>query len=229
MVLDKPSIFASEIWCTVPFGSQPKSSFSRLLDILLQLPSCLPIRNQMRELREQDPDASELLRQKLEATAQQIQSRFKQFREDELLYIYSDNGQRLKESSAMIRDDIADQSPLHPSHNTFSAYLKMMYDAGNIIVLNYLAATSLTPLEHQINMISHGDSIISSVAYYDSQDTLTSISFSVIFPIKIVCLLSPSNLQRTMAQNLLLKLGTKRGLVELCVAAAPTYMDRSHG
>jgi hypothetical protein len=227
MVLDKPSIFASEIWCTVPFELQPKSSLSRLLDILLQLPSCLPIRNEMRKLREQDPVASELLRQKLETAAQQILSRLKQFRKDEWPHIDSDNGQRLKGDQ-----DIVDRMPPHRtarSQNAFSAYLKMMYDAGNIIVLGQLAAASLTPQEHQLKMISHGDSIISSVAYHDSLDTLTSISFSIIFPIKIVCLLSPLNLQRVMAQNLLLKLGTKRGLVELCVAAAPTYMDRSHG
>jgi hypothetical protein len=182
----------------------------------------------MRKLREQDPVASEPLRQKLEAAAQQIQSRLKQFRKDEWPHIDSDNGQGLKGN----QDDIADQMPLHRtarSQNAFSAYLKTMYDAGNIIVLSQLAAASLTPQEHQLKMISHGDSIISSVAYHDSQDTLTSISFSIIFPIKIVCLLSPSNLQRVMAQNVLLKLGTKRGLVELCVAAAPTYMDRSHG
>ncbi|KAF4629248.1 hypothetical protein G7Y89_g8903 [Cudoniella acicularis] len=188
MVLDKPSIFASEIWCTVPFELQPKSSLSRLLDILLQLPSCLPIRNKMRKLREQDPIASELLRQKLEAAAQQIQSRLNQFKKDEWPHIDSDNGQRLKRISVMIQDDVIDRSPLHrtaPSQNPFSAYLRTMYDAGNIIVLSQLAAASLTPQEHQLKMLSYGDSIISSAAYHDSQDTLTSISFSMIFPIKI--------------------------------------------
>jgi len=127
----------------------------------------------MRKLREQDLVASELLRKKLEAAAHQIQSDLKQFGKDEWPHINPANGNRIER-----QDDIVDRSLLNstaPFQNIVSAYLKTMYDAGNIIVLSQLAAASLAPQEHQLKKISHGDAIISSVAYHDSHDTLASI------------------------------------------------------
>jgi len=76
--------------------------------------------------------------------------------------------------------------------------------------------------------VIHGTSILASAAYCETLGALNGVNFSMLFPIKVVCLLSPSEEQRTMAREVLLKLGEERGLVDICQVAAPSYLDRSH-
>jgi hypothetical protein len=53
----------------------------------------------------------------------------------------------------------------------------------------------------------HGASILASAAYCESLGVCNGVSFSMVFPRKLGCLLSPSEEQRILARSVLLKWG----------------------
>lgn len=80
-----------------------------------------------------------------------------------------------------------------------------MYDAANIIAPKLHAAALPTPEIRDKRMMFHGASILASVGYHESQGPFSGGSFSMVFPIKIIFLLSPSDWQTQTAQETLLK------------------------
>ncbi|TVY37654.1 hypothetical protein LSUB1_G004940 [Lachnellula subtilissima] len=66
-----------------------------------------------------------------------------------------------------------------------------------------------------------GYSILASAVYQGAQCPPDSVILSTIFPLKLLCLLSPSKEQKTMAWN--------EGLSDIFESVAPTYLDHSHG
>ncbi len=106
-----------------------------------------------------------------------------------------------------------------------------MYDIGKVIILRVLAACSTTSTqsdEYGRAALRPGASILAAAAYCETQGQ-GNVSFSMIFPLKTLCLLSPEEGQRVMARSVLLRWGEERGLVGMCKVAAPSYLDRSHG
>lgn len=216
----------------IPFQQNPKTPFDHLIDILLQLPSCLPVRNGMRRLREDDPVASETLRRDLGTTAEHIFRRLIEFWDEQKPIFDPDYNQRFEELAALIEEDETNQGFLPfipPFRNSFAAYLASMYDAGSIIALSHLAAASLCSDVYKWQMILHGASILASVSYHETQGSINTASFSMIFPVKLVCLLSPSEVQRGIAQDALSRWGSQRGLLDICRGMEPSMEDRSHG
>jgi hypothetical protein len=231
LIADEPSPFASEAWCTIPFQQNPKTVFDQLVDILLQLPSCLPCRNEMRRLKDVDPITSEILRRDLGTTSQHIFTRFIQFWDDQKSQFDPDYDQRIEEITLLIQDDEANQRSLSltpPFQSSFAAYFASMYDAGSIIALGHLATASLCPDVYKWQMVLHGASILASVEYHEMHGPINPAAFSMIFPVKLVCLLSPSEIQRDIAREALARWGEKRGLADSC-QSTPSYLDRSHG
>jgi len=107
-----------------------------------------------------------------------------------------------------------------------------MYDSGLLIVLGYLANASPTPslsATYRQQMMVHGASILASAAYQEAQCAPNSVVLSTIFPLKLLCLLSPSEEQKIMARDSLRNWGSPRGLTDVFEVVAPTYLDRSHG
>ena len=107
-----------------------------------------------------------------------------------------------------------------------------MYDSGNLIVLGYLATASPTSSlsdTYKQQMMVHGASILASAAYQEAQCPPNSVVLSTIFPLKLLCLLSPSEEQKMMARNALHDWGSPRGLSDIFESVAPTYLDRGHG
>ena len=230
--MDEPSALASELWCTVPFNQNPKTPFDKLLDILLQLPSCLPIRNEMRKLRETDSSTSECLRRYLGITAKHLLRRLEVFWQQHKDGIDPDYDQRIQRHDSHVASDLRCWEPnlsMHPFKSSVDAYFTSMYDVGQLIVLGFLGAASLVPSSYSQAAIMHGASILASAAFCETQGLFNGVSFSMVFPIKVVCLISPSEEQRTLAQIALLKWGSGRGLEDICKVAAPSYLDRSHG
>jgi hypothetical protein len=116
-----------------------------------------------------------------------------------------------------------------PFQSASDAYFTAMYDAGKLIAIGYVRAASEEPTSYEPAIVMHGSSILASAAFCEQQGAFNGASFSMVVPMKLVCLLSPSEEQRALARNVLLKWGEERGLADLCQVAAPSYLDRTHG
>lgn len=202
------------------------------MDVLLQLPTCLPIRNELRKLQQTNSTTSERLRRYLDTTAKHLLNRLDEFWQEHKDEIDLHYDQRIQEIALHI---ISQQGALQPVpyfrkfKSSPDAYLTSMYDAGKLIVLGFLRAASLVPDSYIQSIVIHGASILASVAYCETQGLFNGVSFSMVLPIKLVCLISPCEEQRTLAQIALLKWGSGRALTGICGVAAPSYLDRSHG
>ncbi|KAE9368866.1 hypothetical protein N431DRAFT_547735 [Stipitochalara longipes BDJ] len=239
LLADERSALSSELWCTVPFSNTPKTPFDTLVDILLQLPSCLPLRNEMRKNAYSNPTKSGLLKRQLGIAANNLFSRLDEFWEDYKEDIDPDYDQRLQQiscTSTFITEDWFTPHHLPCSHHfpfksASDAYFTSMYDSGKLIVLGFLASISTGTSWYNYNrdIVMHGTSVLASATYCETLGVFNGVNFSMVFPIKLVCLLSPSEEQREMAREVLLKWGEERGLLDTCQVAAPSYLDRSHG
>jgi hypothetical protein len=232
LITDKPSVLASELWCTVPFDQNPKAPFDELVDILLQLPTCLPCRNEMRNLQEKNPLKSEVLRRYIGSNAKHLLCRLGEFWENNKCEIDPNYDRRREEISSHLAEYEDREKQVvckHQFQSPSNAYITSMYDAGRVITLGLMGAASLAPNSYDRASIIHGSSILASAEYCEAQGLFNGGSFSMIFPIKLICLLSPSEEQRTLAQSVLSKWASKRGLADSCEVAAPSYFDRSHG
>jgi hypothetical protein len=224
----------SEAWCTVPFGRIPKTPFDKLVDILLQLPSCLPCRNEMRKAQYSHPSKSQALRIGLATTAKRLNRRLDELWQEHMNEVDPNYDQRLQVISSHLVDNKDDNRSIPCTHykkfkSSSDAYLISMYEAGKLITLGFLEAASLVLNSYKKGIIMHGASILTSAAYCETQGLLNGVSFSMVFPIKLVCLLSPSEQQRIRARNVLLKWGIEKGLADVCDVSAPSYFDHSHG
>lgn len=105
-----------------------------------------------------------------------------------------------------------------------------MYDTGKHITLLLLAASASHTLSSEYSQaaVLHGSSILAAAAYCHSQGK-GNVSFSMVFPLKSLCLLALDEGQRVLARSVLLRWGEERGLEGICKLASPSYLDRSHG
>ncbi|KAF2496716.1 hypothetical protein BU16DRAFT_560037 [Lophium mytilinum] len=224
MTLEEPSIFSTDMWNTIPFELQPPSEFDELVGLMLQIPSCLPLRNEMQRFRGTDPVASELYRTHLNSKAQHILLCLHQYWQQYQQYIDPNYERRLKRTSPLFG---VDYSPLH-NHVIFqdscSATYTAQYDSANIAALTYLTAASTVPGMYERQIAQHGDTVLASIAYHELLGSFSGGSFSMILPTKIVCMMSPFESQRSTAQEALRKWGARRGVRDICTVAAPNVL-----
>lgn len=230
LTFDQPCSLASDLWCTVPFKQNPKTPFDRLIDLLLQLPSCLPYRNEMRSVQYENPTRFEILREYVGNAAKDLVNRLDDFWQEYKNQVDPDYAQRMRTISSRLPVD-AEQETIctHPFKSPPDAYLTSIFDVGKVIALRILGAASSVPNLYDQAIIMHGASILASAAYCAAQGLFNGVSFSMVIPLKIICLLSPSDDQKALAQSTLVKWGSERGLADICEVAAPSYLDRGHG
>jgi hypothetical protein len=168
-------------------------------------------------------------------TAQHIYSRLEQFWQDHKAEVDPNYDQRIQALSVLVPSTeaiVPATSCFAPFQNSSDAYFTSMYDSGNLIVLGYLASASPT-IElsdmYKRQMAVHCASVLASAAYQKAQDPSNGGSFSMVFPLKLLCLLSPSEGQRMMGRSALQNWESGRGLSAIFEVASPTYLDRSHG
>jgi len=189
----------------------------------------------MRRLRDKDPAASEQFRRNLETTAQQIHSSLEQFWLDHKAKVDPNYDQRIQALSLLILSTetiVPANSYVVPFQNSSDAYFTSMFDCGNMIVLGYLASTSSTTRMtnmYKRQMAVHCASVLASAAYQKEQDPSNGGSFSTVLPLKMLCLLSPSEEQRSVGRWALRNWESGRGLTDIFEITSPTYLDRSHG
>ncbi|KAF2801614.1 uncharacterized protein BDZ99DRAFT_528339 [Mytilinidion resinicola] len=227
MTLEEPSIFSTDVWNTVPFKLQPPSAFDELVGIMLQIPSCLPLRNEMQKFQGVDAVASELYRTYLASKSQHILLCLHQYWEQYQQYIDPNYERRMNRSSPLFG---ADYSPLDEDvifQDSCSATYTAQYDSANIAALTYLTAASVVPAKYERKIAQHGDSVLASIAYHELLGSFSGGSFSMILPTKIVCMMSPFESQRSTAQEALRKWGAGRGVSDICTVAAPNVLRPS--
>jgi hypothetical protein len=160
-------------------------------------------------------------------TARKLLGKLSKFWQNNVSVVDPNYYQRLHSVSIVAAEE--DVQPPLPFKSSSNAYFTSMYDAGNLIALGFRGAALRVRSPYNRAIIMHGASIIAAASYCESQGLLNGVSFSMVFPIKLVCLLSPSEEQKIQAQDVLLKWASGRGLTDICTTAAPSYLDRSHG
>jgi hypothetical protein len=228
MTLAKPSFFALNPWCEIPFLVQPKNSLDRLVDILLWIPHCQALRTRIRALKETNPSASEAVRKELVRQTLILISRlshwFSLYREEIFGdYEYSTSAETLDPNAAA-----------QSSTNIFS-----FLDSRNIIAIAYYDSAQILA-QHLLSISSsdsdtvstcyqlikqHAASVLNIVGYHRSCGIQSGGSFIMIFPLKVICLVTPCEDQRRVASEALLAWGTERGLEGACRNAAPLHVD----
>lgn len=186
----------------------------------------------MRSLRQDDPVKAEALARCLADSVSRILSQMESLWEEQKPRVDPDYDKRFETLSSYVLDLRSGDQPLPytvPFKSSTNAYFASMYDAGCIIALGSLASASDASQFYADRMAVHGASILSSAEYHQSQGCYNGGSFSMIFPVKLVCLLSPSEPVRLMAQKSLLMWGAGRGLLDIVEIGEPSFMDRSHG
>ena len=173
---------------------------------MLQLPSCLPGRKQMLKLRTKDPTGSDAAKSNFGTTLQHILNRLNQFWEFHKSEIDPNYDFRIKSHVE------TGYCPTIPFESVLAATFTSLYNSANIIAFTYLAPISTTPDTYYRKATVHAASILSSIAYHESQGPTSGGSFSMLFPIRIVSLMSPSEEQKELAHQALVKWGEKRGL-----------------
>ncbi|KAH0543888.1 hypothetical protein FGG08_001789 [Glutinoglossum americanum] len=227
-----PSIFASDPWNSVPFSLHPKSILDKLVDILLRLPDCLARRNQMRALRVPNPRESEAIRTELETRVLLLVSRldgwWQQYEEEAVgedgegwLYRQTPSQEHLEASEE------GQYSPKAITYrSTSTAAILSLYHAANIIAYRLLSVVSLLSRVYEWRIVSHADYVLSSAGFQSSGGSSGYDVLLMVFPLKVVCLLTENEQQRRCAQEMLEQLGQKRGLDGICRRATPVYVQR---
>ena len=220
MTLDRPSIFASDEWCTVPYLQQGKGLHDKLGDILLQFPRIYAARNSMRAQQAQDR-VSGRLGYNLEAEAQDLIARLQTYWQEFGNVIYPGYDYSSFVESTNFETESSDWI-IKPTvqityHDPFLATSVAMYDAATVLA-NALVLESVvgsTELYEQ-RIVIHCASILQAVAYHESRGPNSGGSIQMVFPLKVVCRVTPSDNQRRQAQVALRRWGERRGVDGIC-------------
>lgn len=227
MTLDVPCVFASEVWTTIPFALHPKAPIDKLVDILLQLPGCTPLFNNITKPHDQASLALESAKVDLFNRAEPILLQLDDFWTEHKSDVDPDYDRRVHFNSSQGEEDFSSTEGILilprgvPFRDTFAATFTALYDSANIIALIYASVASSTPEKYKQRILLHATSILASVAYHEAQGPSSGGSFAMIFPVKIVYFMSPSEVQRDSAREALFRWGANRGLNDLCTVCAP--------
>lgn len=223
---ERPCVFASEEWCTVPYLSHGKLPFDVLGDILLQFPSIYILRNSMRMIREQSPYRCEPTRSLVEAKAMYFMIQLNAYWDMYGTAIDPDYDYTQFIETSDFQSDPSSwviETPLPITFkNTLVATNIAMYDTA-VVLANALAweSTSGYPEVNKRQIVIHCASILAAVAYHESKGPNSGGSINMVFPMKVVRRATPSNDQRRQIQAALDTWGERRGVEGLCRFVVP--------
>ena len=92
------------------------------------------------------------------------------------------------------------------------------------MILTNATAWEASPLLAETNkqrIVIHCESILSAVAYHERRGPQSGGTLAMIFPLKIVCRVTPSDHQRERAITALFNWGHARGISGMCEFAVP--------
>ena len=219
-----PSRFVSRAWCTVPFSVHPKAPFDTLLDFFLLLPGHLDRRDRMMKHKDQDLKTAEIIRQDLEADVLQLNLELDDFWEQNHGQMNRDYSYpSFSEGSDFYKLVIPSRFPgTSQLKESSAARVMSMYDAARVITYAILASLSLKPKAYYREIELHAASIL-SVDFGHQKDLPQSGGLvSMIWPLKVILLASPSEQQRKDAQAAIRRWELTRGTPAPCQYRFPS-------
>lgn len=223
MTTEKQHIFATYPWSTVPFAIHPKTINDRLIDILLLIPGCLSIYNQITSTSGLDIQHEPTLRLELEFRASsQLECLHDWWQE------YADGVAIQSGKDASLLYGLGGET--HPSKpnepyfaDAFTAACAASYHAANIILYSMLSFTSSQPYYYGSAIESHTSEILAACSYMIAHGSCSAGTLMMVFPLKIVCHWALEEPARQSAFEFLELWGRMKGVEGICTQAAPLY------
>ena len=216
---EKPSIFASDSWITIPFSVYPKSTFDKLVDILLQLPGCSASLNQMKALEIQNPRKSESIKTELRERVMLLVSRLDDWWQEYEEGSFSEN------DKGSIFQEIPSHKHSGAAHSNISTSpMTSLYHSANILAYRLLSLVSPPLNLYEQAIMSHSDHVLSAAKSLNSAGGQGALL--MVFPLKVLCAVARDEQQKALGLEALEQLGKKRGLDGICKRATPVYIQR---
>ena len=220
MTYARPSIFASDEWCTIPYLQNGKGFLDKLGDILLQFPGIYAARSSMRAHQAQNR-VSDQVGYNVEAQAQGLIARLQTYWQEcrNVIYPGYDYSSFVEISNfeSASSDWIIEATVPITYCDPFVATSVAMYDAAAVIA-NSLVLESGADFAnlYKQRIVIHCASILQAVVYHESQGPNSGGSIQMVFPLKVVCRITPSDDQRRQAQVALRRWAERRGVDGIC-------------
>lgn len=220
MTYARPSIFASDEWCTVPYVQQGKGLLDKLGDILLQFPEIYAARNSMHAHQAQNR-VSDQPRYNVEAQALGLIARLQTYWQESRNSLYPGNDHssfvEITDFESASSDWIIENTVPVTYRDPFVATCVAMYDAATVLAnsLVWESGAGFTEVYKQ-RVVIHCASILEAVAYHESRGPSSGGSIQMVFPLKVISRVTPSDDQRRQAQIALRRWGERRGVDGIC-------------
>jgi hypothetical protein len=219
MATEEQHQFALQPWTTVPFAVYPKTAYDKLIDILLLIPGCMSLENQLEHLSDLHSIEDHKLRIQLELSASSLLSRLQDWWKEYVL-----------EQASLGRDANLFGGPEPFSMlskpyfpDAFAASCTASYHASIILLYGLLTFCSGEADAYETQIGWHSGQILGSCTYLMANHTSSASTVAMVFPLKIMCRFSRNELQRQAAYEVLSMWGQKKGIKGICMQAAPLH------
>ena len=199
MTTNKTHVFASQPWLTIPFEKRLKSPIDELVDIILSLPSCLVLGE---EISAQVSRNFSVAEERLRKYARDIISRLDYWQQQFCTEVIAPEGRRqtslhhTAEETLSTPGLIFDDPGSRTYRDVYTAIFSAVYDTANLIAFSYLLLTSAPTDQHKHRIQFHAQSILLADAFIKSNASPAAIRASSVmeFPLEIVSILGPQRL-----------------------------------
>ena len=219
MATEEKHHFSRQPWTTVPFEVHPKTAYDRLLDILLLIPGCLSLENQIESTSDLHSLEDQKLRLDLELSALSLLGCLQDWWHE---YVREHTG-RGRDANLFGGPEPFSMSiePYFP--DAFAATCTALYHASVIILYALLTFCSGEADVYDPQIAWHSGQILGSCTYLMANRFSSASTVMMVFPLKIMCRSSRNELQRQEAYEILELWGQSKGIQGIRTQAAPLY------
>lgn len=192
MTTRQPSPFDQPEWHELPFTGREKTHLDKIVDILVQLPSC----------------SSKMF--ELETTRSSEKSRCLR-------------SQILQQTDTLLMQLglFSELNDIESIGSGFQATFVALYHTACLICLRFRSRLESLDKKEELRMEDHAKMILECAIYHKNAGLHSGGSFNMSFPLKIACLMSPSEQIKGQAQAMISDWGHQRGLMDLFREAHP--------
>ena len=218
MFTEEPHIFATHTWRTVPFAVHPKTVIDRLVDILLSIPGCLLLYNQIDSKFSLEDQTIRL--ELMSAASSQLQRLDNWWQE----FAESVAGQSEEYKSLQHPPkEAADSSSSRESfpQDAFIAACTALYHSVNIVLYSLLLYASFQACPYASAIRSRTGLVLSIASHLIAHGSSSAGRLMMVFPLKVVCRWALDDIARQSAVSMLKQWGEQNGIDGICTKAAP--------
>lgn len=231
MTTNKPHVFASKPWLTIPFENYSKSPIDELVDILLSLPGCLAIGEKVSSEGNQDLGLIRGLRNCTLDLLSQLDCWHQRFCAE----VMESDGRRrtLLDPSTEERlatSDLVFNTPERRTYrDIYTATFSAIHDAANLITFSLLLLVSPLTDQYKHRIHFHAQSILSADYFIESSGSPASAHrcFLMEFPLKTVSLWGPLQEQRDYGIRKLQSRDREGKSDSICKFATAAFLENS--